>query len=449
MRIEVDAPVMIFAIGIGLVTSLVFGLAPLLSALGLDLAAGLRHGTRGTARSHLRSALVGLEIALSVVLLIGAGLLVQTFAALQARDPGFVGDGVAAARVVLWIPGTRTESSAALNAIHARVLAALAGLPGVRSAAVTNYLPYSSATTQRIQADIFIRGQADAFNQTVTPITGADVSRDYFATMRIPLLRGRLFEATDTTDSAPVIVISERAAQRFWPGQDPIGREISWGQPKAGSNPWTRVVGVVGNVRHHAAEGEEGVEFYYPITQWPVATSHYVVRTDGDPAALLSTLRRTITDVEPSIAVTSTTTVEQTIGDSLWQRRLWSVLFSLFAALALGLAAIGVYGVVSYSVAQRQREMGLRQALGASPREVRMLVLRDGLLLTAAGAVGGLAAALLLGRLASNLLFGVTAYDGGTYGLVIVAITVTVLAACWLPARRASRVQPSVALTAD
>jgi putative ABC transport system permease protein len=449
MRIEVDLPVLLFCMAAGVVTSLLFGLGPLLAARRLDLSSGLREGMRGTGRSPVRSTLVAAEIALSVMLLVGAGLLVQTFMRLQQRHPGFESGGLVASRVVMWVAGTRTESAPVLDSIHSRVLDALKALPGVRSAAVTNYLPYSSTSTERLQADIFIKGRAEQDTHTLASITGADVSPDYFSTMRIPLIRGRLFESTDTVESQPVIVISERAAQLFWPNQDPIGQEISWGKPSDKSNPWTRVVGIVGDVKHHAAEGDVGVEFYYPLAQWPVTTSYYVVRTDGAPETMLDTVHRTIVDAERTIAVTSVKTVERTMTESLWQRRMWGVLFTAFAVLALVLAALGIYGVISYAVAQRVREMGVRLAIGATPGEVRRLVVREGMTLCIIGAVCGAAAALALGQLASSLLFGVAAHDPVTYAVVLATIAVTGLAACWLPAVRASRVDPTTALRAE
>lgn len=448
VRVDVDGPVLALSAALGVATALLFGLAPVLAGWRVDLTTALRDGSRGTTRSPVRSTLVVAEIALSVLLLVGAGLLVKTFLGLQQRHPGFQPDGVIAARVVLWAPGNRQASAAALTNIHDRVLSALRALPGVRSAAVSNYLPYSGTSAERTQADIFIKGRADQDTKTLAPITGGDVSSEYFATMRIPLVRGRLFEATDTTESEPVIVISERAARTFWPNQDPIGQYISWGQVTT-VNPWTRVVGIVGNVKHHAAEGEVGVEFYYPVTQWPVATSYYVVRTEGDPEAFADTIRRTVLTAEPTVAVSSVKTVERTMTESLWQRRLWGVLFTAFAGLALLLAAVGVYGVISYAVAQRTREMGVRMALGAAPATVRAMIIREGARLCAIGSSIGVLAALALSHIASSFLFGVTPYDPSTYLSVLLVIAATVTLACWLPAMRASRVSPTVALRSE
>jgi putative ABC transport system permease protein len=448
ITVEIDAPVLTLTAALGVGTALLFGLAPVTAGWRIDLAPALRDGARGSTRSPVRAGLVIAEIALSIVLLVGAGLLMRTFLELQRRDPGFQPAGVVATRVVLWAPGTRQTSAAALSNIHDRVLSALQALPGVRSAAVSNYLPYAGAALERRQADIFIKGQAEQDTKTLAPISGADVSPDYFATMRIPLVRGRLFESADTTESEPVVVISERAAQLFWPGRDPIGRYVSWGQVTP-NNPWTRVIGIVGNVKHHAAEGEIGVEFYYPATQWPAATSYYLVRTQGDPETFIDTIRRTVLAAEPNAAISSIKTVERTMTESLWQRRLWGVLFAAFAGLALLLAAVGVYGVISYSVAQRTREMGVRMALGAAPLTVRRLIVRESMTLCAIGVVVGALSALGLGRVAQSLLFGVTPYDPLTYATVIAVMVGTVVAACWLPAVRASAVDPTVALRAE
>ncbi|MPZ18750.1 MAG: FtsX-like permease family protein [Luteitalea sp.] len=445
MRVEIDQPVLAFTVAIGLATALLFGLAPALAAARVSVTSGLREGARGSARSRLRSALVVVEVALSVLLLIGAGLMMRTFQYLQQRDPGFRGSGVLAARTVAWADGTRTEAAAAVSAQHQRVLDELESLPGVSSVAVTNSLPYSLTSRGRIRADVYIRGRAEQDGRVQVSITGADVSPGYFETLRIPLVRGRLIERSDTTTSEPVVVISERAAQLFWPNQDPIGRYLSWMEANP-ENPWTRVVGVVGDVKQEAAEGQEGVEIYYPMTQWRVTNGYYLVRTNGDPDAMAPTVRRTILTAEPTLAVRWTKTVERTMLESLWQRRLWGLLFSGFSVLALALAALGLYGVISYAVAQRRREMGIRMALGASPGGVRGLVLREGLGLCGLGAVLGLGAAFVGGRFVAGLLFGVTPYDAATYGLVLLTIAAVGTLACWLPARHASRVDPSVIL---
>jgi putative ABC transport system permease protein len=445
MKIEVDAPVQLFSIAIGVTVAVLFGLAPVAAACRVDPIRTLRDGGRGSARWRVRSILVVAEVALSVVLLVGAGLMVKTFQRLQHRDPGFDGSGVVAARVVAWAPGVRRQAAATLSNLHDRVLSALTALPGVSDASVSNSVPYGGTSGERSRQDLYIRGRAQEQTKTLAPIDGADVSPSYFKTLRIPLIRGRLFDATDTNGSAPVIIISERAARLYWPGQDPIGQDMSWGRPTE-QNPWTRVIGVVGNVKHHKAEGDDGIELYYPLTQWPVATTYYVVRTTQDPETMIATIRRTILVSEPTLAVSKVQTLERRMAESLWQRRLWGVLFAAFSMLALALAAVGVYGVASYAVAQRTREIGIRMALGAPPAGVRGLIVGEGMLLCGAGLILGLVVAFALGRLIAGLLFGVTPYDGATYLFVLLTITAIGLVACWLPAMRASRVDPSIAL---
>jgi putative ABC transport system permease protein len=445
MRITIDAPILAFTIAVGLATAIVFGLVPMMSAARVALTSALREGARGSARSRMRSGLVIAEIALSVVLLVGAALLMQTFVRLQERHPGFEVGGLATARVVAWAPGTRAQSASVLNNIHGRVLTALRNLPGVSVAAVGNDLPYAAARTERLRADVYIRGRAAEETKTIVPIVGTDASADYFSALRIPLRRGRTIDATDTETSEPVVVISERAARMFWPNQDPVGQYLCWGKPGP-DNPWTRVVGVVGDVKLHAAEGEAGIELYYPITQWPVASSYYVVRTMHDPDQILDTIRRTILTADPTLAVRYVKTLERAVTESLWQRRLWGVLFTAFSVLALGLASVGVYGVVSYAVTQRQREMGIRLALGAAPGRVRGLVIGESMRLCAIGIVLGLGGAFALARAMSGLLFGVPAHDPITFLLVTLTIGGVCLLACWLPAVQASRVNPITVL---
>ncbi|HTV03371.1 MAG TPA: ABC transporter permease [Luteitalea sp.] len=449
MVIEVYGAVLSASILAGVASAMVFTLGPLIASARIDLTTSLRQGARGNTRSTTGAWLVTAEVALSVILLVGAGLLLRTFVTLQQRDPGFEGAGVAAARVVLWAPGSRQEAAGVLAATHQRVLDALTVVPGVQSAAVTNSLPYTGASAERIQADIFVEGRAQQETRTVASIAGADVSPGYFETLGIPLVKGRLFDAGDTTTSPPVVIVSERAARLFWPDQDPIGRLVSWGKPTPQANPWTRVVGVVGDVAHGAAEGATGVEFYYPIAQWPVATSFYVVRTSLHPDHLLAPMRTAILGAEPQAAVTSVMTMEQRMNESLWQRRLWSVLFAGFATLALALAVVGIYGVISYAVAQRTRELGVRLALGAEPVEIRRLVLREGMWWCTVGAASGTALAFGLARVVTTLLFGVSPYDWVTYGTVLATVLSAALAACWIPAQRASRIAPSVALRAE
>jgi putative ABC transport system permease protein len=241
------------------------------------------------------------------------------------------------------------------------------------------------------------------------------------------------------------VIINERAARTLFPDRDPIGQELLWGVYSK-ENPYCTVVGVVSDVRHQADENDQGMELYYPYTQWPVTNVYYVVRAAGDPTNLLQTVRQTVSSADPKTAIIFVKTMDQMIDETLWQRRLWGVMFAVFAALALLLAAIGIYSVLSYSVSQRTREIGVRMALGAQTGNVLWMVLAQGLKLALGGIVIGLVAALALSRFISTLLFGLRASDPLTYACVALLLIVVVLVACLIPARRAAKVDPMVAL---
>jgi putative ABC transport system permease protein len=449
MIIEVDRAVLLFAMLVTMLTGIVFGLAPAFYASRVDVNHVLKDGSRATASGRsIRALLVVGEVAFSIVLLVCAALLIQTLARLQHVETGFKSEGLLTVRIVKYQAGTRRESAALLSAAHGRVLEAIRRIPGVALAAVTNSLPFTGTQTERSRADIAIRGRASEETKTLAPLAGADVSPDYFSTMRIPLIRGRLLDASDTATSAKVVVVNERAAKLYWPDRDPIGAEILWGTLSE-TNPYCRVVGVVGDVRHQAAEGDNGVELYYPITQWPIASSFYVVRTAGDVEAIAPLVRRAIESTDPSAAVAQIKTMPERMAESLWEERLWGAMFSVFAGLALSLAGVGLFGVMSHAVAQRTREMGIRMALGARPATVGRMVVRDAMLLVGSGAAIGLLTALGVGRLIQRLLHGLAPYNPAVYVTVVVVLGAVALAAVIVPARRAARVDPIVALRSD
>ena len=447
MKIEVNAMVLAFALGASLLTSFISGLIPALTATRTDLQALIKEGARGSSArsSRLRGALVIGEIALSVLLLIGAGLMMQTFLRLQKMAPGFHAEDLLVIRVTKFQGGGRVERAAASSQFHERVLASLRAIPGVVSAAAVSGLPYTSGQDDRRKADIAIKGRNDQELKQLAPVSGADASAGYLETMRIPLLRGRYFDSRDTPSSQMVVIVSERTAKSLWPGLDPIGREIRWGAATA-ENPYCTVVGVVGNVRYNAGETDNGLEFYYPYTQYPVSSVYYLMRTRMPAGRINQDARTAIRAIDQNAAVVWTKSMEQIMDESLWQRRLWGVLFAVFASLALVLAAIGIYGVMSYMVSQRTREIGIRVALGASRATVLGLVIRNGFGLVVVGLAGGVAAALGLSQLVRSLLFGITATDPATYIGVPLLLAVVALIACYLPARRAASVDPLIAL---
>jgi putative ABC transport system permease protein len=273
------------------------------------------------------------------------------------------------------------------------------------------------------------------------------VSPGFFETLGIPLLAGRGIDARDTTDSPMVVIVNERAAKALWPDRDAIGQELYWGMDSPSlENPYCKVVGVVGNVRHLAGEADDGLELYYPYTQYPITNVFYLIRTRGDPLELAGTVREAVHSVDRNAAIVYVKTMEQLIDESLWQRRLWSVLLNGFGVVALVLVAVGLYGLLAYLVAQRTREIGVRMALGAEPGGILTEVLGQGARLLGLGVALGLAGALGLRRLLASLLFGVSAADPASLAGATLVLALVALLACYLPARRAARLDPVRAL---
>jgi putative ABC transport system permease protein len=452
MRIEIDLPVLLASFAVAVSTGLLFGIAPALHAARADVQGLLKEGARGSSGrgARLQGSLVAAEVSLAVLLLVGAGLLLKTFLRLHALETGFRTENLLVARVTNFQAGSRAETAAALASFHQRVLTGIRALPGVISAGATNGLPYTRTGSSRRNFELQIKGRtAEEVRQTVN-LEGEDVSPGYFETMGIPLLQGRAFDGRDTPDSPMVVVVSERAARTLWPGRDPIGQEVYWGAGAPGpENPYCTVVGVVGSVRHRPFDGEGGVELYYPFTQYPITNVYYVARTEGDPLRLAEPVRKVVEGVSADAGIVFTKTMEDLIVESLWQQRLWGVLLSIFSALALLLAAIGIYGVLAYAVAERTREIAVRVALGASGGTVLGLVLQRGLRLFAVGLTLGLVGAFFLTRVLSSLLYDVTPHDPVTFAAVAALLTAVTLVACYLPARRASRLDPLVALRAE
>jgi putative ABC transport system permease protein len=449
MRIEVDPAALTFAVAVTAVTGLACGLTSALFATRIDLNRILREdsrtGTRGGAR--LRSVLVVSQVCLTLLLLLGAGLLTQTFVRLRNQETGFNPEGVIVVRATNYRTGSRTEQAAALSAFHERALERLRALPGVVSAGGTNVLPYTRSTPERTRAQLLVKGVDAAEMRLQLPLSGADVSPGFLETMGIHLVSGRLIDTRDTTESQMVVLVSERAAKTLWPDREPIGQELYWGlDAPSPSNPYCTVVGVVTNVRHLAGEADDGLEFYYPYTQYPITNIYYVVRARLDAQVLIPSIREAIQSVDRNAAIVFTKTFDNLIDESLWQRRLWSVLLMAFSVLSLALVAIGLYGLLSYVVTQQRREIGVRMALGAIPRSILKLVLAQGTRLVVAGIALGLIAAFALRQLLSSLLFGVSAGDAASLMGALLMLTVTAFLACFLPALRASRVDPIVAL---
>ena len=438
--IHMDATVMWFATGLTVVTALLFGLAPALKNGKVDLNEVLKQSGRGSVggAESLRNGLAAAEIALATVLLIGAGLLIQSLANLERVRLGF--DSRSLITFQLAPPVTQYPLRSKAPLFYRTLLESLRSVPGVRGAAVSSGIPFGAGnyTTH----PMLTSGASVLPSGTLVPIDWRIVSPGYFKTMAIPFLRGRDMTDADGPAATPVIVVSQATAKKFWGDSDPIGRVI---HPSADPHLTFTVVGVVGDVRSTALN-QESPALYYPLATrvWPLMD--IAVRTDSSPDSLLPALRQKVHELDAGLALANVRTMEQWVSNTAAQPRFNAVLLGVFAAVALAIAAIGIYGVLAYSVNQRTREIGLRMALGAQPRGVLRLIVGEGMRVVAAGIGIGLLGGLALGRAVSSLVFGVTVRDPVTLAAVAIVLAGVGLAACAIPARRASQVDPMVAL---
>jgi putative ABC transport system permease protein len=448
-EVGLDGGVLAFAFLVTVLTGLLFGLVPSLQASRPNLVTGLKEGGKGagaSARSQrFRSALVVAEVALSLVLMIAAGLLLRSFGLVSRVDGGFDPRNLLVAHIWLPVPNNpeanpyRTTASRA--AFVREVLRRASALPGVRYAAVGG------------GTGVPLLGQHPKGSFTIKDAAGAEqptaqiaaVSPDYFRALGTPLVRGRYFGEGDAEQAPRVALIDEAAAQRFWPNEDPIGRQVKRGG-RDSQSPWLTIVGVVGNVKDEGFDRPDQPHIYLSVMQSPDYALAVYVRAQGDPSVLAQPLRREVHQINPELPVFGERTMEEVVAASLSQRRFALQVVGAFGVLALLLAGVGVYGVVSYSVSQRTREIGIRLALGSTTGAILRRVLGQGLRLALAGVGAGLLAALAVTRLLSGLLFGVAPTDPLTYaGLALLLIAVALLA-CYVPARRAMRVDPLSAL---
>jgi len=460
-EIGIDGLVLVFTLTVSVLTGLIFGLAPALQASQTDVQEALKETTRGTTRGRhrLRQVLVVTEVALTLVLLIGAGLLVRSFYRLEQVNPGFDAERVLSFTVLL--PLQRYPNEQQWLDFSQQVIERLHALPGVKDVSVTSRVPMSRDDWQ---SGFSVVGEPPPPPGRGPSMEVSVVDPNYFRTMGIPLLRGRYFTAQDNRSSLSkeqvrdlnlnqrlraglkTIIVDEEFARRHWPSEDPLGQQILWSGLRPSDPPLT-VVGVVGHVKLYRPGEPVGlVQGYFPFLEMPESVMSFVIKTTLEPAQMIGDIREQVRSVDPDQPIYDVKTLAERRAESVAPQRFNLLLLGLFAGVALTLAFVGIYGVMAYSVVERTREIGVRMALGAQIHDVLKLILRNGIMLALIGIAIGLAASFALTRLMSNLLFAVTPTDGTTFVSIAGFLLIVALLACLIPARRATKVDPMVAL---
>jgi len=458
--VSIDGRSLVFTVLVSLLTGVLFGLAPAWQASKPDVYETLKDSSRGMAgglhRSRLRSLLVVLEVALSLVLLVGAGLMTRSFVRLIRIDRGFQPDHLLTAQLdfsisgfTTWVRPTATRPQVTLQELMERIK----HRPGVQSVAAVSWLPLTvgSARTQ----PIVIENHPPASSGDPLTATFQGITPDYFRTLGLPLLAGRPFTESDVFEAPAVVIINETMAKRYFPNENPVGQHLAMGGRTPGQivgpnpnarSPWSEIVGVVADMKKLNLSAETVPEYYASYWQFPMQTPVIVVRTAADPANIAAAIRGEVKAVNKNLPAPVIRTMDEILADSVAQPRFHTLLVSLFGAVALVLAALGIYGVISYSVTQRTHEIGIRLALGAQGADILRLIVGQGMTLVAAGLLSGLAVASALTRVMSGLLYGVSATDPATFAGTCLLLVGVALLACYIPARKAAKVDPMIAL---
>jgi putative ABC transport system permease protein len=444
IQLDLDAPVLGFTIALSLLTGLIFGVVPALQSTRTDIQSALKQGVRNTSgvgRARLRNGLVVTEIALSVLLLIGGALTMRSLLALAAIDPGFDVQNVATMRVSL--PGPRYPEDAQALAFYSQLFDRIRAFPGVTSVGAARGIPYSG---WNVGSSISFEGRPAPPPGQHPSSHGQRVTPDFFKTMGVPILNGRGLLDTDRENAPRVAVVNEAFARKFYPGQNVVGKRVRW---SGDDDSLATIVGVAADYRHFNLREPMEPAIYMPYAQYPVRQLDVVARTTADPAVLASDIRRLIADMDREVTVGRQQTLEQAVGRETAVARLQRNLVGVFSGLALMLALVGMYGVISYNVAQRNREIGVRVALGATSRDVLRLVLGEGARLALFGIVLGSVGALVAARSLTAMFWGVKPADPVTFTVVPLAVSAIAFVACLVPARRAAAIQPGLMLRGE
>ena len=448
VKIQLDGTALTFTLLISVLTALFVGVLPALRTASVDLDQSLKEGGKSSTSRRMqrvRGLLVVTEIALAVVLLAGAGLMLRSFTRLQNTSPGFTDEGVLHLEINPTYRRQEDYRVEFMSRHYQKLLEQIATVPGVVAVAANSDLPFVGQKPW-FRGELSIQGQSSDEQKQNPLVNYQAVSPDYFRVMEIPLLRGRVFTDRDTVrpdNHRDVAIISKGLAERLWPNADPLGKRVNCHDDGAGC---AEIVGVVGDVKHNSLVDEVGYDFYYSCFQSYSKQTHFVARTQGDPMALAKEIQRTVWQISPDTGIFNVMPVTRLSANTIWQSRVWGLLLAIFSGIALVLATAGIYGVMAFFVTQRTREIGVRIALGAQWRDVLKLILRSGMSLVSIGLAIGLAGAFALTRLMTTLLFEISPSDPITFGAVALCVILATLLACYLPARRATKVDPLIAL---